>query len=179
MTVGRSIGHSESFTAGKSFSQTRGISQTLHKRALITPDEVGRLFGNPEDMRAIALVSGYQPMAVTRTPYFRDIALETCYDRHRDHASPPSKLVMRTIQKDRKEKHEMAVFVAKRAAEKEAERQADYNRRYWHQRRREEWIAGWVYNVKLAACWIMLAGIVYMLSPLILAIWSGVSRLMR
>lgn len=171
MTVGSSIGQSESFTTGRSLSQTRGISQTLHKRALITPDEVGRLFGNPEDMRAIALVSGYQPMAVTRTPYFRDTALEACYDHHRSHASPPSKAFIRKVQTERKEQREIAASVAKQKAEAQREREADYNRRYWQQRWRHEKIERWVYTAKMTAFWIVVGATVYIVSPVIWAIW--------
>lgn len=107
---GSSTTSSSSYTQGRSETQTLGISQSLHKRALVTPDEVGRLFGNPEQMRAIALVSGYQPMALRRTPYFRDIALEGIFDRHRDHPAPPTKPMLRTIRMHREEQQQLREF---------------------------------------------------------------------
>lgn len=167
ITIGQSEGSSESFTAGRNFSQTRGVSQTLHKRALVTPDEVGRLFGNPESMRAIVLVSGYQPMAVSRTPYYSDIALEARFDRHRAHPAPPSKLFTRKVQTTRNEQREIAETLAKQKAEAERERVADYNRRYWHQRRREEKIQEWVNNAKMGAFWFVVAGVAYMVARVV------------
>ena len=77
-------------TAGETHSQSGGLSQTLHKRALVTPDEVGRIFGNPDDMRAIALISGYQPLALRRVPYFKDDQFEGRFDWHKNHRRPPT-----------------------------------------------------------------------------------------
>ncbi|WP_431201563.1 type IV secretory system conjugative DNA transfer family protein [Bradyrhizobium betae] len=84
-----STAYSSSFTTGHSQTETSGLSQSLHKRFLVTPDEVGRLFGNPEDMKAIALISGHQPMALRRTPYFKEEYFEGTFDRHCDHPAPP------------------------------------------------------------------------------------------
>lgn len=87
-SVSRSESHS--MTAGETHSQSGGLSQTLHKRALVTPDEVGRIFGNPDDMRAIALISGYQPLALRRVPYFKDDQFEGRFDWHKNHRRPPT-----------------------------------------------------------------------------------------
>lgn len=112
-SASQSESRSASTTFGHNHSQSQGFSQTIHKRALITPDEVGRLFGNSEDMRAIALVSGYQPMALRRIPYFRDSVFEACFDQHRDHPAPPLKLVTKAAQKERREQKEIEDFHAR------------------------------------------------------------------
>lgn len=175
MSMGSSVGESQSVTAGTNFSQTRGISQTLHKRALITPDEVGRLFGNAEEMRAIVLVSGYQPMAVSRTPYYRDIALQACFDRHRYHASPPSKVAVRRFKKEYNDRLEVIALEAKRKARIKADWEADYHRQYRVRRRRENWIENRVYEAKLALFALALGGTGYA----VWTIWQVVSRHIR
>jgi type IV secretory pathway TraG/TraD family ATPase VirD4 len=123
-------GVSSSTTFGESQSQTLGFSQTLHKRALVTPDEVGRLFGNPEDMRAIALVSGYQPLALRRTPYFRDVALEICYDAHSDHPRPPAKTRVIALQHERKEQKRRAELAACLEREEKEREKASWDAYY-------------------------------------------------
>lgn len=143
--------YSSSYTQGRSETNTLGISQSLHKRALITPDEVGRLFGNPEEMKAIALVSGYQPMMMRRIPYFQDIGMEGRFDRHRDHPAPPTIPMLRVI-RDRREMHRQLNAMsaaaderrrARAQREREAERQAMLERhRKAMQKRRDERI-GW------------------------------------
>src|SRR5690606_22253270 len=69
-------------------SQTQGASEVLHKRMLITPDEVGRLFGNRQNPAMVALISGMQPLALKRTVYFGDAMFEGAYDVHPDHPAP-------------------------------------------------------------------------------------------
>ena len=50
-TVGGSITHSSSSTE----SHSSGTAETLHKRMLVNPDEVGRLFGRAQWPRALVL----------------------------------------------------------------------------------------------------------------------------
>lgn len=69
-TSGWSHSLSTSSNTGTSDSRTTGRSQTLHKRFLLNPDEVGRVFGNREQPAMLALVSGHQPLALRRTAYF-------------------------------------------------------------------------------------------------------------
>jgi type IV secretory pathway TraG/TraD family ATPase VirD4 len=144
-SASQSESRSESTTYGHNQSQSQGFSQTIHKRALITPDEVGRLFGNPEDMRAIALVSGYQPMALRRIPYFRDSVFEACFDQHRDHPAPPLKLVIRAIRKKQKEQQEVADFFARAERDRKAQAMRDEQFRqkanYVRRARRDAFIA--------------------------------------
>jgi len=131
MSQSETRGFSSSTTYGSSSSETQSYSQTLHKRALVTPDEVGRLFGNPEDMRAIALISGYQPMALRRVPYFMDQAFESRFDLHRDHPPPPTVLAAAEMKMARAREREIAEFneVEKQQRLREkAERMALYAR---------------------------------------------------
>lgn len=73
---------------GLNGSTTEGVSETIQKRALVTPDEVGRLFGDRDNPSALAVISGYQPMFLTRSFYFRENRLRGRYDAHPDHAPP-------------------------------------------------------------------------------------------
>ncbi|EKS35363.1 type IV secretory system conjugative DNA transfer family protein [Afipia clevelandensis] len=169
ITVGRSTGASQSVTDGSSFSQTRGISQTLHKRALITPDEVGRLFGNPESMRAIALVSGYQPMALVRTPYFREFALSACYDKHRAHSAPPPKQVIWRVREEQKEKEALAEFTAQRKAE---------NDRMVHNNRIRDRVVAQQREAFIARC-VRIGVAAVVAPPLCIGLWGFVAMLLR
>lgn len=86
----------QSETVGENESQTQGISQGIHKRALLTPDEIGLLFGRVEDKDnpaypglALALPSGKRPIIVRRANYFEDRAFERAFDPHPDHGFVP------------------------------------------------------------------------------------------
>lgn len=83
---GRSVTSSFTQTHGTNHSQTVGYNETLHKRALVTPDEVGRLFGNRKDPKALVLLSGLQPASITRTHYYEDYSFYELFDRHVDHS---------------------------------------------------------------------------------------------
>lgn len=78
-------------TNGTSSSRTVARAETLHKRPLVTPDEIGRLFGNRDRLMALALVSGHQPMALARQPYYRMPSLSGCFDWHPEHARPETR----------------------------------------------------------------------------------------
>lgn len=85
---GASHSKSKSMSGGSSRSQSDGLSQTIQKRALVTPDEVGRLFGDRDQSTGLLLISGYQPIFLKRTPYFVEKSLRGYYDPHPDHAPP-------------------------------------------------------------------------------------------
>jgi type IV secretory pathway TraG/TraD family ATPase VirD4 len=74
----------------KSRSNTKGSAETIHKRPLLTPDEVGRYFGDRDHPAALVLVSGHQPLNLKRTNYFEDERFEDLFDSHRDHPLPPT-----------------------------------------------------------------------------------------
>jgi type IV secretory pathway TraG/TraD family ATPase VirD4 len=91
-----SFSTNQSETMGENESQTEGISQGIHKRALLTPDEIGLLFGRVEEEDnpaypglALALPSGKRPIIVRRTNYFDDHAFERAFDPHPDHGFKP------------------------------------------------------------------------------------------
>lgn len=88
----RSLSHSSSgdtsLSYASSYSNTDGISQTLQKRPLVTPDEVGRFFGNRDEPKALVLVSGFQPLAIDRASYYRNQPFEGYFDPHVDHKPP-------------------------------------------------------------------------------------------
>lgn len=91
-TQGKSFGHTVTSTTtntdGTSTSRTVAHAETLHKRPLVTPDEVGRLFGKRDNPMALVLASGEQPMVLRRIPYYRQTRLEGWYDWHPSHPRP-------------------------------------------------------------------------------------------
>lgn len=87
-TAGGSASTSSTSTVGWSASSTTGRSETVHKRALITPDEVGRLFGDRRNPMTLALIAGMQPLALRRSHYFADDVFTGKFDPHPDHKPP-------------------------------------------------------------------------------------------
>lgn len=82
----RGGGYNASETTGRSGSTTRGTSESVHKRFLITPDEVGRYFGDRTKPGMLVLASGSQPVALPRINYFSHPAFRGYFDPHPDHA---------------------------------------------------------------------------------------------
>lgn len=91
-TFGHSVNSSASEThsrsQGGSSSYSQGRSESVHKRALVSPDEVGRLFGDRDNPTSLALISGYQPLFVVRAPYFRGLRWGGQFDPHPHHPPP-------------------------------------------------------------------------------------------
>lgn len=87
-THGWSQGASYNSTTGSNESRTYGKNESFHKRYLLTPDEVGRLFGNREKPAMLALASGMQPLALKRSTYFADKQFTAQFDPHPDHKPP-------------------------------------------------------------------------------------------
>ena len=92
MTRSSGTTYSESSTFGqtnsRSESRTQGVAETVHKRSLLTPDEVGRVFGDRDRPMALALISGLQPLALHRVPYFESRCLAGFYDPHTAYRYP-------------------------------------------------------------------------------------------
>jgi type IV secretory pathway TraG/TraD family ATPase VirD4 len=84
----KSGGASFTHTTGTSHSQTKAQSSSVHKRPLVTPDEIGRLFGNRSNPKALVLVSGHQPISVDRVFYHRSPVFRGSFDWHPDHPQP-------------------------------------------------------------------------------------------
>ncbi len=85
---GSSVSHTRTGTSGSNSSVTHGTNESVHKRYLINPDEVGRYFGDDSKPRAIALISGLQPLCLERISYYADESFAGWYDLHSDHAPP-------------------------------------------------------------------------------------------
>jgi hypothetical protein len=100
---------SESRSTGSSFSDSRGTSRStsqsnsktdgwsegVHKRPLLSPDEIGRFLSRIDDKGnpvypglILALMPGQHPLAARRINYFESPKFEGCFDRHPDHPPP-------------------------------------------------------------------------------------------
>jgi type IV secretory pathway TraG/TraD family ATPase VirD4 len=79
-------------TRGTSKSRTTGENETIQKRALVTPDEIGQLFGRVDDKAraaypgmALIVFSGARPIAVRRVNYFEDYQFIGLFDPNPDY----------------------------------------------------------------------------------------------
>ncbi len=100
---------SESISSGSSFSDSRGTSRStsqsnsktdgwsegVHKRPLLSPDEIGRFLSRIDDKSnpaypglILALTPGQHPLAARRINYFESPKFEGCFDPHPDHPPP-------------------------------------------------------------------------------------------
>jgi type IV secretory pathway TraG/TraD family ATPase VirD4/uncharacterized membrane protein len=102
-----STGSSSNF--GKSWGSGTSFNSTIHKRALLNPDEVGQAFARIDDPSnprypglALVIPAGKQPMIVRRTNYFEDRSFERCFSPHPDHTfvplPPPTQEVQGALQ---------------------------------------------------------------------------------
>lgn len=81
----------EGTTRGTSQSRTEGSSETIQKRALVTPDEIGQLFARVDDREApaypglaLVVISGAPPVAVRRVNYYEDFQFVGLFDPNPD-----------------------------------------------------------------------------------------------
>jgi type IV secretory pathway TraG/TraD family ATPase VirD4 len=91
-TYGTSTSETEGTTRGTSQSRTSGASETIHKRALVTPDEIGQVFSRIDERAhpaypglALVVISGARPVALRRVNYFEDFQFMGLFDPHPDH----------------------------------------------------------------------------------------------
>ena len=101
-SAGTSHGTSESYgstssetygtTEGTSRSRTTGASETIQKRALVTPDEIGHLFARIDDAEqaiypglALVVISGEWTIALRRVNYYEDLEFIGRFEAHPDH----------------------------------------------------------------------------------------------
>lgn len=141
-TYGTSYGRSSTQSGGDSRSETVGVSESIQKRRLVSPDEVGRLFGDRDNPTALVLVSGHQPYFVKRYHYFRKRGLRGWFDAHPDHPPPPTLkelAVIRARERREEEEAEERRKAAARRKEEDARRKAaeEEARRYQGQLKRE------------------------------------------
>jgi type IV secretory pathway TraG/TraD family ATPase VirD4 len=87
-------GNSLTSTRGNGVSQMAGRSETLHRRPLIHPDEIGRQFarvGRDDPAYpglALIIEEGRQPAPVRRVNYYEDYEFMGLFDPHPDHNIP-------------------------------------------------------------------------------------------
>jgi hypothetical protein len=91
-TYGTSRSETVGTTRGTSQSRTSGAGETIHKRALVTPDEIGQLFARIDDRAhqaypglALVVISGARPGALRRVNYYEDLQFAGLFDPHPDH----------------------------------------------------------------------------------------------
>jgi len=111
-TSGTSHGTSESYgsgtsetygtTHGTSQSRTTGASETIHKRPLVSPDEIGFLFSRIDDQQepaypglALVVISGERTIALRRVNYYEDFQFIGCFEPHPEF---PNRLQARDLQ---------------------------------------------------------------------------------
>ncbi len=94
VTTGTTTGTTQGVTTGR----TTGSSETIHRRALISPDEIGAAFRRVDDHDdpaypglALVVVSGARPMIVRRVNYFEDYQFIRRFDPHPDHPFRPAR----------------------------------------------------------------------------------------
>jgi hypothetical protein len=92
---GTSTSSSWSTSHGYSTSTTDGWGEAIHKRALLNPDEVGRMLARIDDRNrpgypglVLALIPGEQPVLAKRIVYYE--FSPGMFDPHPDHPPPPT-----------------------------------------------------------------------------------------
>ena len=87
--------HGTSRSTSESNSKTDGWSDGVHKRPLLSPDEIGLLLSRIDDKSnpaypglILALTPGQHPLPARRVNYFESPKFEGCFDRHPDHPPP-------------------------------------------------------------------------------------------
>lgn len=97
-TIGSGSSETSGSTRGTTRGRTSGVSETIHRRPLISPDEIGKLFARIDDRdRAaypglgLALIAGQEPIAFRRMNYYEDLRFIGLFTPHPDHASLPVK----------------------------------------------------------------------------------------
>jgi type IV secretory pathway TraG/TraD family ATPase VirD4 len=90
--VSEAAGTSQTTTQGTSRTAGTGRNETVHRRPLIQPDEVGRFFARRDDKNdpfypglALVIATGANPLMVRRTHYFEDLQFIDCFSPHPDH----------------------------------------------------------------------------------------------
>lgn len=82
----------ESSASMEGTTRGTGTNQSLHKRPLITPDEVGRYFGRLDDTSdpvypglGLTVLTGANPSPILRANYFDDTTFDRAFTSHPDH----------------------------------------------------------------------------------------------
>jgi type IV secretory pathway TraG/TraD family ATPase VirD4 len=95
-STGLTEGESFTSTKGTSSSSTAGVSETIQRRPLIHPDEIGQFFATIRDKRfrdypglALVLIAGERPIYLRRSYYYEDGYFIGLFSKHPDHEMPP------------------------------------------------------------------------------------------
>ena len=109
-SASRADGTSSSRSDSQSNSKTDGWSDGVHKRPLLSPDEIGRFLSRIDDKSnpaypglILALMPGQHPLAARRINYFQSPKFEGCFDPHPDHPPPLTLAELATRDARRKE----------------------------------------------------------------------------
>jgi len=91
-SVSETTGTTRGLTHGASWGRTSGTAETIHRRPLCAPDEIGQLFASTDDRgrraypgMGLALVAGQAPVVFRRTHYYEDVYFIGYFDAHPDH----------------------------------------------------------------------------------------------
>lgn len=92
-TQGSTRGSTRGSMHGSASGRTSGKAETIHRRPLIAPDEIGKMFARIDDTdRAaypglgLAVMAGQEPVAFRRVNYFEDIEFIGYFQPHPDYA---------------------------------------------------------------------------------------------
>jgi len=86
---------SETETYGSSHSYTNANNDTVHRRPLLHPDEIGRMLARIDDKEhlaypglALVIIADAPPIAVKRVNYYEDVTFDRLHDPHPDYELP-------------------------------------------------------------------------------------------
>jgi type IV secretory pathway TraG/TraD family ATPase VirD4 len=92
-------GESLATAKGTSKTKTGGVAETVHKRPLIYPDEIGQLFASVDDQNsiqypglALVLIAGERPIYLRRVKYYEDPEFIGLFSAHPDHELSESRM---------------------------------------------------------------------------------------
>jgi type IV secretory pathway TraG/TraD family ATPase VirD4 len=92
-------GESLATAKGTAKTKTGGVAETVHKRPLIYPDEIGQRFASVDDQNdllypglALVLIAGERPMYVRRVKYYEDPEFIGLFSAHPDHEFSESQI---------------------------------------------------------------------------------------
>ncbi|MFZ1429996.1 MAG: type IV secretory system conjugative DNA transfer family protein [Geminicoccaceae bacterium] len=118
-----STSRSQSSSESETLGSTSGWSEGIHKRLLMTPDEIGRFLARVDDRASptypgmmVVLMPGQFPAELRRVRYFDSAWFERCFDPHPDHPPPPT-LAEWARRDAEKEAARLAAEAARRAAQ--------------------------------------------------------------
>jgi type IV secretory pathway TraG/TraD family ATPase VirD4 len=93
---GTTQGASHGSTHGQTHGETSGTAETVHKRPLCAPDEIGKMFARMDDRGnpaypglGLALIAGQDPLPFRRVNYYEDYQFVGLFGPHPDHEFLP------------------------------------------------------------------------------------------